>query len=365
MTAVTIGEQRWVLAVDVRPGVAAPRTATADGEGVRAHPLHSPGVPEVARAEAGGRGRVPPLAVVVVHPATWDDDRAARAADDVGASIGNALGDDAEEWPWPVPLNALEAAAWRALEFGLLPARGRTAVVDPGTGEAGVIDCEDGRLVAAGRTQKLLGAAGDDELVALARRVLDAAPAGPPFVGVLIAGVTGGTGPSGDADRSGVAGLAAVVARVTGRSPLVPGDPATIALLGAASLGWAAATASSDVPPVPRPRPSATAPDDAGDAVGAGSPGRVDGPVPAGGAVGARSGEPAGLPAGRSRRPVPRWARWLIPLAALAVVAGMAGLLVHRQRTAPSPFTYTCPNGQVVAFSYECDKLAPQPSSAP
>src|SRR5690242_5770483 len=164
MAAVTVGDQRWVLAVDVRPGAAAPRTATADAGGVQAHPLHSPDLPEVARAEAGGRGRVPPIAVVVVHPATWDDDRAARATDDVGVSIGNELGDDAEEWPWPVPLNALEAAAWRALEFGLLPTRGRTVVVDPGTGEAGVIDRDDGRLVAAGRAQKLAGAAGDDEL---------------------------------------------------------------------------------------------------------------------------------------------------------------------------------------------------------
>jgi hypothetical protein len=49
----------------------------------------------------------------------------------------------------------------------------------------------------------------------------------------------------------------------------------------------------------------------------------------------------------------------VIPLAALVVVAAVAGLLVHRERAAPSPFTYTCPNGQVVAFRYECDRLAP------
>ena len=163
-----------------------------------------------------------------------------------------------------------------------------------------MIDREYGRLAAAGAAQALPGPAGHEQLVALARRVLDAAPAGPPFVGVLIGGVAGegaggGGGGLGGPSRSGGADLAAVVARVTGRPPLVPGDPATVALLGAASLGWAAATASSDSPPVPRPRPSPIAVDTAGDAGGAGSPGRIDGPVPAGGAVGARAGERAGL----------------------------------------------------------------------
>jgi hypothetical protein len=51
----------------------------------------------------------------------------------------------------------------------------------------------------------------------------------------------------------------------------------------------------------------------------------------------------------------------VLPLAVLAVLAGAAGLLVDRERNQPSPFTYTCPNGQVVAFSYECDTLAPSP----
>jgi hypothetical protein len=54
----------------------------------------------------------------------------------------------------------------------------------------------------------------------------------------------------------------------------------------------------------------------------------------------------------------------VLPLAALAVVAVVAGLLVHRGRTTPSPFTYTCQDGQVVAFSYECDRLAPSPGTS-
>ena len=54
------------------------------------------------------------------------------------------------EWPWPVPLSALEASAWRALEFGLLPGRARVAVVDPVSGEAGVVDREFGRLAGVG-----------------------------------------------------------------------------------------------------------------------------------------------------------------------------------------------------------------------
>ena len=47
-----------------------------------------------------------------------------------GTAIASTLGEDAAEWPWPVALNALEASAWRALEFGLLPVRGRVAVID-------------------------------------------------------------------------------------------------------------------------------------------------------------------------------------------------------------------------------------------
>jgi hypothetical protein len=359
---VTAADQRWVLAVDVRPAGSAPRTATADDEGVRAHAVaassFSVGLPEVVRAEAAGRARIAPLAVVVVHPATWDDVRAARAADDVGAAISSTVGEDAAEWPWPVPLNAVEASAWRALEFGLLPARGRVAVVDPATGEAGVIDREYGRLAGAGTPQGVPSPAGDEQLVALARRVLDAAPAGPPFVGLVVGGAGG----------SDSAGLASVVARVTGRPPLVPGDPATVALLGAASLGWAAATAPADGPPVPRRRPWTTGQEGGPGAGGAGS-GGADA-VPAGrgrsGAVGPAAPDRTALPGTRRRRRrLPRWARWLLPLAALAVVAVAAGLLVHRQRTTPSPFTYTCPNGQVVAFRYECDRLAPSPSSAP
>ena len=87
------------------------------------------------------------------------------------------------------------------------------------------------------------------------------------------------------------------------------------------------------------------------------------GPVPSG-AVPDRPAEQVSLP---PRRPggLPRWARWVLPLALLAVVAGIAGLFVHRERTAPSPYTYTCPGGQVVAFSYECDRLAPSAPATP
>jgi hypothetical protein len=42
-------------------------------------------------------------------------------------------------------------------------------------------------------------------------------------------------------------------------------------------------------------------------------------------------------------------------------VAVAVGLGWHRARTAPTPFTYTCPGGQVVAYSYECATLAPSP----
>ncbi len=349
----TTADQRWVLAVDARPGAPAATTATADAAGLR------PG-PDLAGA-LHPRGRIAPLAVVVVHPGAWNDDGAARAADEVGDALARELGEDAAEWPWPVPLSALEAAAWRALEFGLLPARGRVAVVDPGTGEAGVVDREQGRLAAAGRARALTGTATPEQLVALARQVLDDAPAGPPFAGVVV---------GGSQAQDGGAALAGVVARVTGRPPLVPGDPATVALLGAASLGWAAATASGDTPPRPRAQP-APAPSD-GDSTGSGRAARADGvPTAPGGPLGSRAAAPAALPGGRPRgrlSRLPRWARWVLPLAVLALVAGVAGLLVHRERTVPSPFTYTCPNGEVVAFSYECARLAPSasmPSTSP
>jgi hypothetical protein len=276
----------------------------------------------------------------------------------VGAALGRELGVDAAEWPWPVPLSALEAAAWRALEFGLLPDRGRAAVIDPSTGEAGVVDREHGRLAAAGRPLSLPSErpSGPEQLVALARRVIDDAPPGPPFVGVVVGGTQ-----TGDAG----AALAGVVARATGRPPLVPGDPATAALLGAASLGWAAATASGDAPPRPRPRPAPAATD--ADGTGSGGGGRAAVGAPAPGRPVPPVTTARALPAGRRRglRGLPRWVRWVLPLAVLALVAAVAGLLVHRERTAPSPFTYTCPSGQVVAFSYECDRLAPSPSSAP
>ena len=329
-------DHRWALAVDARPGSAL-RGATADAAGVRPLP---PGPLDAALRGLADARRVPPLAVVVVHPGTWDADRAARAADEVGAAVGRVVGDDAVEWPWPVPLDALEAAAWRALEFGLLPAAARVAVVDPGTGEAGVVDRDQGSLASVGRPRSE-GPSAAADLVALARRVLDAAPPGPPFAGVVLAG----------ADTSGGTELAAVVARVTGRPPLVAGDPATVALLGAASLAWA--VASPPTPAAPSPSPAPSFPADQGNLQGGG------------GLAGSAPAEPAALPAGPGRRRLPRWARWVLPLAVLAVVAGVAGLLVHRDRAEPSPYTFVCPNGEVVAFRYECDRLAPSPSATP
>jgi hypothetical protein len=64
----------WVLAVDVR--TAERRTAAADADGVRI------GDGRDATTE-GGR---PPLAVVVVHPATWSPDRVAEALADVAGA---------------------------------------------------------------------------------------------------------------------------------------------------------------------------------------------------------------------------------------------------------------------------------------
>ena len=49
-------------------------------------------------------------------------------------------------------------------------------------------------------------------------------------------------------------------------------------------------------------------------------------------------------------------------LALLVVVAVVAGLGWHRARTSPSPYTVTCPDGQVVAYRFECPTLAPSPS---
>jgi hypothetical protein len=49
-------------------------------------------------------------------------------------------------------------------------------------------------------------------------------------------------------------------------------------------------------------------------------------------------------------------------LAVLVVVAIVAGLGWHRARTTPSPYTVTCPDGQVVAYSFECPTLAPSSS---
>ncbi len=331
---VTAGDQRWVLAVDARTAGRLAVAADASGAGPAATPL------EQALRDAARR-RVAPLAVVVVHPATADGDAAARAADDVGAAVGRAVGADAAEWPWPVPLDALEAAAWRALEFGLLPSRGRVVVVDRSTGEAGIVDREHERLTATGRARATAGAQ-PEPLLALARALLDEAPAGPPFAGVVVTGAP----PAGN---DGGAVFAAAVARVTGRPPLVPGDPGTAALLGAASLAWSVVSSTRPAPPPGRPASRADH-DEGDDHAGAG--------VGAGVGAGLGAGQTA-LPGGPPRRRLPRWARWVLPLAVLAVLAGAAGLLVNRDRSQPSPFVHTCPNGEVVAFSYECPTLAP------
>ncbi|HVN11996.1 MAG TPA: hypothetical protein VMT69_07875 [Kineosporiaceae bacterium] len=339
----TATDDAWVVAVDVRG--AQRLTATADARGVHV---------QLADADASGplgdpaacNGGRPPLAVVVVHPATWDDAKVTGVLTEVarGAPAG---------WPAPVPLTAAEAAAWRALEFGLVPARGRIAVLDPLAREAAVVD-RDGELLATVGPPVGLApppAAADeservadlgDRLVALARRALDGAPPGPPFAGVLLAGGV----PAGGADD---AELPALVARVTGRAPLVPGDPAKVAVLGAASLGWAVTTTPADRFAGPPAGPAQQ--------VHPLSSGRLSPPAgtPPGGPGHLPSGAVTGAAVGSSRRPR-LWAAALVVLVAAVVVAGLGW---HRVRTAPAPFTSTCPDGQVVAYSVECATLAP------
>jgi hypothetical protein len=301
----------WVLAVDVRaPGRP---TAVAGPDGVR-----------VGEAPLAGR---PPRAVVVVHPAAWSPDRVDAALADVAGAA------PAPGWPAPVPLAAPEAASWRALEFGLVPARGRLVVLDPVAAEAAVVDRDGDSLQAVGLALALSeGVPPDAEhLVALARRALDQAPAGPAFTGVLLAGSMPGA-----ADDAALPGL---VARVTGRSPLVPGDADRVVVLGAAALGWAAATSAGE-PPAPDSSPSESAP--GGPRVVRRSPGE--------------------LPGRPGPRRFGRRTRLAAALALLVVVAVVAGLGWHRARTSPSPYTVTCPDGEVVLYRYECPTLAPSPS---
>jgi hypothetical protein len=306
----------WVLAVDVRaPGR---RTAAAGPDGVRVcddPPNDSP----------AGR---PPLAVVVVHPATWPPDRVDEALADVARTA------PAPGWPAPVPLPTPEAAAWRALEFGLVPSRGRLVVLDPVAAEAAVVDRDGDSLEAIGTAVTLGDAAPVDaeRLVALARRALDEAPAGPAFSGVLLAGSLPGGG-----DDAALPGL---VARVTGRSPLVPGDADRVAVLGAAALAWAAASSTGELSAEPA----------------------ASGSAPAGPRVVRRpAGELPGGPGRRRRRVGPRTLAAAV-LALLVVVAIVGGLSWHRARTSPSPYTVTCPDGQVVAYRFECPTLAPSSS---
>jgi hypothetical protein len=296
----------WVLAVDVR--TAERRRAVAGADGVRA----------VDGATGPAR---PPLAVVVVHPAGWPVDRLDAALAEVAA------GAPAPGWPAPVSLTTPEAAAWRALEFGLVPVRGRLVVLDPVVAEAAVVDRDGDSLEPVGTAVTLVGDGAPDpeQLVALARRALDEAPAGPVFAGVLLAGSL-----RGGLDEAVLPGL---VARVTGRSPLVPGDADRVAVLGAAALGWAAATSTGELP--------ASAPASEGPRV---------------------VRRPAGALEGRRRRR-PRRRTWVAgALALLVLVAIAAGLGWHRARTSPSPYTVTCPDGQVVAYRFECPTLAPSPS---
>ena len=295
----------WVLAVDVRGEQHA--TATAGPLGAR-----------LGRSEVGDR---PPLAVVVVHPATWPAERVEAALADVAATA------PAPDWPAPVPLTGPEAASWRALEFGLVPARGRLVVLDPLAREAVVVDRDGDSLAAVGAAVRLDGEPADAEhLVSLARHALDAAPAGPPFTGVLLAARLPGA--VDDAELPGV------IARVTGRSPLVPGDAADAAVLGAAALGWAAATATDEGPPPARP---------------SAGPRLLRRPA----------GElPSAAPRGRLRGRGPLvWAgAALLVLVAIAVVAGLGW---NRVSTRPSPYVVTCSNGEVHAYSYECPSPSP------
>jgi hypothetical protein len=327
----------WVLAVDVR--VADWLLATAGAGG----PVPSSQAVDQGRLDlrASGPSARPPLAVVVVHPATWDPARVAAVLDEVAAASG------LPDWPAPVPLTVAEAVAWRALQFGLVPARARLAVLDPVAGEAAVVDRDGDTLAAVGAPVRLepstAGAGPGSQdlgvlLVALARRALDAAPAGPPFAGVLLAGAL----PGPDADAAELPGL---VARISGRAPLVPGDPTRAAVLGGAALGWAAATSLGDdaadadaVLPVPRTFTT---------------------PAPLAPPAGAEAGSPGAR--GAVARPL-RLRVWAAVLGVLVLLAIVAGLGWHRARTAPSPFTYTCPDGQVVAYSFECPTLAPSGS---
>jgi hypothetical protein len=181
-----------------------------------------------------------------------------------------------------------------------------------------VVDRDGPVLVTAGAVVTGAPDAGAEGLVALARRALDAAPAGPPFAGILLAGAL-------PAARAGEEELPAAVARVTGHPPLLAGDPGTAAVLGAASLGWAVATAG------PAPEAAAAPPSAAG-----GRPAPPKAPE---------------LPGDRRSRRPPWWALALGVLV-LGVVA--AGLLVRHERTQPSPYTHVCPNGVAVAYSEEC-----------
>jgi hypothetical protein len=324
----------WVVAVDVRraPWV----VATAGGGGVRMQGADGAGAGPLDLAASAHPDHAP-LAVVVVHPATWDAAAVSMVLDDVAE---HACGPG---WPAPVPLTVPEAVAWRALQFGLVPDHGRLAVLDPVAREAAVVDRDGESLASVGAPVRLQQAGPDVDtpvtdfgvrLVALARQVLDGAPPGPPFVGVLLAGVL----PGADADGAELPGL---VAQISGRAPLVPGDPARAAALGAAALGWAAATSMPD------------------------EPGRAVAGAPA--APMSRASRPSSSPAGGADRPsrmrasaIPRGLRlWAAILGVLVVVAIAAGLGLHRTRAAPAPFTYTCPDGQVVAYSYECTTLAP------
>ena len=244
-------------------------------------------------------------------------------------------------WPVPVALPASEAAAWRALGLGLVPARGRLVALDPAMPEAAVVDRDGDLLASAGavvtadrRATRPPPAA--EDLVALARQALDAAPAGPPFAGALIAGALPAVPPGGEE-------LPAVVARRTGHPPLLAGDPRR-------ALSWGPPLWAGRPRPLrPRRRPRRTA------------------------RRGARRRSPRRRPRPRSSQPLrPVPGRSFRPGAGAggrhggsscsrcssswqARPACSRGVLAPQ----PSPYTHTCPGDVVVAYSAECDKLAP------
>ena len=200
------------------------------GRAAASSPSEIAGRPAARRRRRQSLPAGAPLAVVVLHPAGWDAARAGAALAGVAARLGR-------------PRLARAGAAGRSRGGGVAGARPGAAAAPRARGRArhrrargrGRRPRRRRARVACGGGWGGTGRQGrPEDLVALARQALDAAPAGPPFAGVLLAGRC--------PRRRPAAGAPAVVARVTGRPPLLAGDPATTAVLGAAALGYAAAT---------------------------------------------------------------------------------------------------------------------------